>query len=227
MEFVKVPRSLIYNIELGDKRVIAYLSILFSGWNGKKVSDLAAYSLYSSFRGTGGVISNFKMLVSEYLSSNILAKTDKGIFITQPCEQFGIIYYSEFEKILAYRKECIQEGKRINHAHLLLLLAYVRLHMIHMQGQPCFYSNLLVRISESTGLSVRSISACLSILEQLEIIHSEELARYQTKDGAWHSNVRIMVNMKNQGNIKYDWESETQRAAFIVLSLSRQSGGQI
>ncbi|MBQ2176892.1 MAG: hypothetical protein II453_18180 [Alphaproteobacteria bacterium] len=225
MEFVKVPRSLIYNIGLGDKRVIAYLSILFSGWNGKKVSDLAAYSLYSSFRGTGGVISNFKMLVSELLSLGVLAKTEKGIFIAQTCEQFGIVYQSEFNKILAYRKECMQLGKRINHAHLLLLLAYIRLHMIHMQGQPCFYSNLLVRISESTGLSVRSISACLNVLEQLEIVHSEELARYQTKDGVWHSNVRIIVNMKIQGNIKYDWKSEAQRAAFYIRSLSRQNGG--
>lgn len=223
MEFVKVPRNLIYNVELGDKRVIAYLAVLFSDWNGKKVSDLTSYSLYSSFRGTNGVISNFKALISNYLSVGLLIKTERGGFITQSCDRFGMIYKSEFDRILQHRKERVQAGKRVNHAHLLLLLAYIRSELHYAQGQPCFYSNLITRMSEVIGLSIRSISFGLKILEQLEIIHSEELARYQTKDGAWHSNVRIMVNMKINGNEKYDWKDETKRAAFKIRSLSKQT----
>ena len=52
MEFVKVPRSLIYNKRLGDKRILAYTSLLFHNWESKKcdVQELALYCGYSLSR---------------------------------------------------------------------------------------------------------------------------------------------------------------------------------
>jgi hypothetical protein len=80
-------------------------------------------------------------------------------------------------------------------------------------NQPTFHSNLLNRLAENTGLSVRAISSSLSILEELSIIHNEELARYKDSEGKWHSNLRIFVDMKQQGLFDYNWRRVVKQAA--------------
>ena len=212
-KIIKIPRSLIHNLSLGDKRVVAYASIIASDWSGLDYESLVNYSLYSGFRGKDGIINQYKELVRNFFEVGYFKKTDGDIIYIDSKEQFGIIYYSEFQKILQLRSESKDNGCRLNHAHILLLLSYLRLYMNYQSGKPVYYSNLLIRISENIGLSVRSISSCLKVLEELKIIHNEELPRYKDDDGGWHSNVRIFVNMKRFGNISYDWRREVQRSA--------------
>lgn len=212
-KIIKIPRSLILNRSLNEKRIVAFVSIIVSDWSGSDYNALATYSLYSGFRGKDGVINQYNELVRSFLDAGYFKKVDGGMFYIDQEEQFGIIYYSEFQKILQLRSESKDNGRRLNHAHVLLLLSYLRLYMNYQSGKPVYYSNLLIRISENTGLSVRSISSCLKVLEELEIIHNEELPRYKDDDGGWHSNVRIFVNMKRFGNISYDWRHEVQRSA--------------
>lgn len=59
-------------------------------------------------------------------------------------------------------------------------------------------------------LSVRSISAGLRVLEQLNIIHSKELPRYKDKEGHWHANIRLFVNMEHRGksDVQYGWQAK-------------------
>lgn len=233
MEFVKVPRSLIYDKKLGDKRILAYTSILFHNWESKKcdVRELSSFCGYSSSRKNSDVdlqlLDLFKQLSSEnYLSiGNINGKT--FTFITDsPKESFGIIYSSEFTKILEYRKQEKANGRRINQAHLLLLLSYIRLNMQKMKNKPVMHFSLLKTISENIDLSVRSISAALKILEKLQIIHSEELPRYKDVNENWHSNVKVFVNMKYCSffetiNTNYDWKIETERSIISIISSQR------
>lgn len=215
-KIIKVPRSLIHNLSLNEKRVVAFASIIASNWSGVNYKSLTKYSLYSGFRGKDGVINQYKELVRSFFDSGYFTESDDGIIYIDQEEQFGIIYYSEFQKILQLRTEYQANGRRLNHAHVLLLLSYIRLYMNYQKGKPVYYSNLLIRISENTGLSVRSISSCLKVLEELNIIHNEELPRYKDNDGGWHSNVRIFVNMKLFGTISYNWQHEVLKSARLL-----------
>lgn len=227
-EFITIPRSLILDRGLGDKRVIVYSSILFSGWPGDRVEDLVHYSRYSTCRDKSGVLNQYKSIIDQLVSKDYFFYDDRGIVYIKPNDSFGIIYYSEFQRILREREKSQKTGCRMNHAHLLLLLAHIRLNMIHKAGVPEMYSNLLVRISKSTGLSVRSISAGLKILEELNIIHNEELPRYKDEEGHWHSNVRIFVNMEPGwiSDAQRDWQGEARRGISYILTSQRLNGGR-
>lgn len=227
-EFITIPRSLILDRGLGDKRVIVYSSILFSGWSGDSIEDLVRYSRYSTCRDKSGVLNQYKSIINQLVSEGYFSYDDRGIVYIKPKDSFGIMYYSEFQRIIQKREKARITGQRMNHAHLLLLLAHIRLNMIHKSGIPEMYSNLLVRISESTGLSVRSISTGLKILEELNIIHNEELPRYKDEEGRWHSNVRIFINMEpgRFSNAQRDWQEETHRGISYILESQRHNGGR-
>lgn len=219
-EFIIIPRSIIHNKSIGDKRILIYSSIFFSGWSGKNFNELVQYSHYSACRDKGSVLNQYKNVVSHLMDNNYLSVGYGGMVYNKKEEGFGIIYYSEFQRIMQERQHSLSQGKRINHAHLLLLLAHIRLCMIHKSKTPEIYSNLLIRISESIGLSVRSISSCLKTLEKLNIIHNEELPRYKDDDGYWHSNVRIFVNMELRGkpDINYDWCQEVVAGVQYIIA---------
>lgn len=226
-EFITIPRSLIQNQDLGDKRIITYSSILFSGWTGDSLEDLLSYSRYSACRDKSGVRNQYKLLVDQLVLNHYFSYGDRGMVYIKSDEPFGIIYRSEFGRIIQERDRSRSSGKRMNHAHLLLLLAYIRLRQTHRPGMPEIYSDLLTRISDYIGLSVRSISTGLKILEQLNIIYNEELPRYLDEEGHWHSNVRIFVNMELNGrsDVKRDWQEEVYRGITQILASQRFNGG--
>lgn len=224
-KIIKVPRSLIHNLSLNEKRVVAFASIIASDWSGADYESLTKYSLYSGFRGKDGVINQYKELVRNFLDAGYFTESDGGIIYIDHEEQFGIIYYNEFQRILQLRTEYKENGHRLNHANILLLLSYIRLYMNYQKGKPVYYSNLLIRISKNIGLSVRSISSCLKVLEELCIIHNEELPRYKDNNGSWHSNVRIFVNMKLFGTISYNWQHEVLRCTRQIEPPYKLIGG--
>lgn len=217
-DFIMIPRSLIYNRDLGDKRVLVYSSIVFSRWSGKDISELITYSKHSISRKADSIMQQYEELVDSLISEHYFKKNKYSLKPIQKNDCFGIIYYSEFNSILNYRVESMQYGRRINHAHLLLLLAHIRLCTIRQPGVPLFYSNLLSRISESIGISVRNISKCLKILEELNIIHGEELPRYKDNKNHWHSNVRIFIDMKKNGIDMYDWQKELLNGIRYIMA---------
>lgn len=216
-EFVMVPRSLIYNCELNEKRVLAYSSILFSGWGGENIEELVSYSRFSTRRDAGGILYQYRELVHQFIQNQYFEKRKSGMEYIKQQDCFGIIYYNEFQKILQARDDSVRSGRRINHSHILLLLSHIRLCMIRQQGMPQFYSNLLSRISNSIGMSVRNITKSLKVLEELNIIHSEELPRYKDSNGHWHSNVKIFVNMKIY-DCDCNWQNEVARGIRYIMA---------
>lgn len=214
---INIPGSLIHNTYLSAKRVLVFTSIIASGWQGQDYESLVKFSLYSNLRGKHGVIDQFKDIIQHFYELGYLRLNGGTIHITKS-EWFGTIYKSEFDKILNLRCEYKSRGLRLNHANILLLLAHVRLYMNQSTNDPRFYSNLLIRISKSTGLSVRSISYGLQLLEELQIIHSEELPRYTDENGRWHSNVKVFVDIKLNGTADYDWKQAVNASVEHIKS---------
>lgn len=159
------------------------------------------------------------MSISKGMSDNFSFKVES------PKNSFGIIYEFEYRRIFDYRIAAKKESKRVNHSHLLLLLSYIRLNMIKQPGKPVMHFSMIRTISQNIGISTRSIAVALRILEELSIIHSEELPRYKDKNGNWHSNVRIFVNMEQCSlvatNNNYDWQEETVRGINEILRNQR------
>lgn len=216
--FIMIPKNIIHNRDYGDKRILIYLSIIFSEWNGNNINQLLSYSLFSERRHRNSVAHQHEETIKCFLADHYFKKNLNNLKLIKQNDCFGIIYHSEFQSILKARENSIMSGKRLNHSSVLLLLAHIRLYMLRQPGLPLFYSNLLNRISQSTGLSVRNISKYLKVLEELEIIHSEELPRYKDNKNHWHSNVKIFVNMKLHGNLDYDWQSETSNGIRYIMA---------
>lgn len=217
-QYLMIPRSIIDNQQLGNKRAIIYSSIFFSGFHPSQIKELVEYSRFSTCRDKTGVMYQYKTVIDNLYSLGFLGNDRDGFYI-KPNNGFGAIYADEFQRIISERDRLALSKKRINHANIILVLVYVRSRMIRSAGVPEFYSDLLSRMSENTGISVRSISACLETLEYLKIIHHEELPRYQSKDGIWHANVKIFVNMESHGqsNSPLDWKSETERGIKYIM----------
>ena len=230
MEYVRIPRSLIYNKQLGDKRALFYSSLLFHCWD-KKECDLTELSQYCGFcvdRHNDANAAVFTNLLQDFAKAGyieIKSRSNRSFtfFSESPKSSFGIIYKYEFAQIIEYRKNQKENGLRVNHSHLLLLLSYIRLNMERQPGKPVVHFSMIKTISENTGLSTRSVSLAMKILEELSIIHHEPLPRYQDEDGNWHTNIKIFVNMNNVNNAnEYDWQQETNRAKQNLLAAQRQ-----
>lgn len=218
-DFVMIPRNLIGRKELGLKRVIAYASALFINWDGNSMDELVRVGGYSpNDRHKGSVLSQYKDLVSELHLDEL---SDPGGAFTSgisPREGFCIIRRREFKQILEAAKDSFG-GSYVNQANVLLLLATIRCYMYNDPERPMYYSDMLFRLAERTGLSKRSLAAAISVLEQLEIIHSQELPRYQDSNKQWHANVRIFVEYSPpMVNRAYSWQEETLRGIKSILA---------
>ena len=220
MDFVQVPRSLIMEKSISDKRVLVYLVITFSKWNGERIGELTEMCGYSSFnRHQGSAGQQIKEVTNHLICRSYLSIKNASVHLATCRECFGVIRLDEFQRIMDVRNSMAVES-HVNHAHMLLTLSTIRCHMSHSSSAPQIYSDLLKRISEHIGISVRNISSCIRALEDLEIIHSEELPRYKDRNGRWHSNVRIFVNRQPLWDTAhtYDWQTETKRGINMILA---------
>lgn len=219
MSYVKVPRGLIEDQDLGDKRVLIYIAAVLSNCDEKSIDKLVTYCGYSLDRHSGTVKSQFEDVIRRLVSNGYLQLRHGHFVIGRVKDCFGIIYRDEIEKIMRAREVRKHTQQRVNHAHALLLLSCVRCYMLRSHDAP-HYSNLLKRISENIGISVRSISGCVRVLEDLDILHSEELPRYKDENGLWHSNVRIFVNRQCRAvpsSKNYDWRQVTRCGIQMIL----------
>ena len=221
MEYTQVPRRLIENASLGSKRVLVYLAIHFAHWDGYDISELVHACGYSATnQHANSVYGQIKEVVDWLLVNGYLDVDHDGAHLANQDDCSGFIYRYEYDLIfLSHNTHTINCRSSII-ADTLLVLSNIRCYMTHAQGRPQFYSNMLCRISEHIGISVRRISRCVQVLEELGIIHSEELPRYKDGNGHWHSNVRIFVNRHGRldaGNT-YDWQKETKRGIAMILA---------
>lgn len=197
MDFVRVPKRLITDSHLSDKRVLLYASLLFETYRTKScnMSDLTSIVGYSLDRHKNGAIQQLRKTAKRmngiYLNAEWL---DNNSFTYRliPYRYYGIIYEWEYKAILDLRKNTTRTPKP-NHAVILLVLSWVRSNMDSRTGHPKTCYAFLKTIKEETGLTVRAISNALTVLEQLEILHTEEPPHFLLS-AEWRTAVKIFAN---------------------------------
>lgn len=198
--YVKIPREIIYDKDIGDKRVIIFSflcsrralddTVAFSiselcHWshlkpnyhdgkiNHKYLEVLKLLSRYGYFVDCP----NFEKLAKEKKNStdyyNIKVNEEKFDI----ADNFGIIYFDELGRILNFKEELKDVDinlTRISSAYILLLLSYLRVNMNRDLKKPLCCYRLYKKISEDVGLSERYISRIVQILDVMNIIKHQE-----------------------------------------------------
>lgn len=211
--YVKIPREIIYNKDIGNKRVIifSYLcsrralddTVAFSiselcHWsylkpnyhdgkiNHKYLEVLELLSHYGYFIDCP----NFQKLAREKKNStdyyNLTVNNEK---FDIP-DNFGIIYFDELEKILNFKEELKDTDidlARMSSAYILLLFSYLRVNMNRNPEKPLCCYRFYQKISEDIGLSERYISRIVEILDVMNIIKYQEgkRIRYEKDDNKY------------------------------------------
>ena len=211
--YVKIPREIIYNKDIGDKRVIifSYLcsrralddTVAFSiselcHWshlkpnyhdgkiNQKYLEVLELLSHYGYFTD----YPDFQKLSNEKKNSTDYYNVSLNIEKFDMPDNFGIIYFDELEKILNFKEELKNKDidlSRMSSAYILLLLSYFRVNMNRNPEKPLCCYRLYQKISDDIGLSERYISRIVEILDVMNIIKYQEgkRKRYEKSNGAY------------------------------------------
>lgn len=205
--YVKIPREIIYDKDLGDKRVIIF-SYLCSR---RALDDTVAFSIselchWSHLKPNyhDGKINHKYLEVLELLSHHgyfeycpdfeKLAKEKKNStdyynlkINTKKFDipdNFGLIYFDELKQILNFKEELKDtniEFSRMSSAYILLLLSYLRVNMNRNPDKPLCCYRLYQKISEDIGLSERYISRIVEILDAMNIVKYQESKRIRYK----------------------------------------------
>ena len=223
MQFVKVPRELIYASTVSEKRASCFSYLIFNS----TLQDTVAYSakqiitwcgfkpnwnrsktkanIYDKFLDCmtwiyqNGYILNFED--TEFTGNNYcysLLNTDKMF----PSDNFGIIYDFEIEKIKNYKSKY----RTLTQSTILLILSYIRVNLwkrsanLEFQEEklkkekPEICNKQILEISNDIGISERLISRSIDILVELDIIDMSPMPRFQDELGNWHTEDSIFVN---------------------------------
>lgn len=208
--YVKIPREIIYDKDLGDKRVIifSYLcsrralddTVAFSiselcHWshlkpnyhdgkiNHKYLEVLELLSHYGYFDNCP----DFQKLAQEKKNSTDYYNIKVNIDKFDIPDNFGIIYFDELQKILNFKEELVSEDidlARMSSAYILLLLSYLRVNMNRNPDKPLCCYRLYQKITEDIRLSERYIARIVEILDAMNIVKYKECKRirYKTDD---------------------------------------------
>lgn len=205
--YVKIPREIIYDKDLGDKRVIifSYLcarralddTVAFSTtelchWSnlkpnyrdGKINQKYYDVLLLLSHYGYFVECPDFESYLHESTNSVKYQQVKLNIKKFDIPDSFGIIYFDELQRILDFKGELKDSGidlARTSSAYILLLLSYLRVNMNRNPEKPlCCYRHYQ-KIAEDTGLSERYIGRIVEILDAMNIIkfHKMKRARYR------------------------------------------------
>lgn len=211
--YVKIPREIIYDKDIGDKRVIIF-SYLCSR---RALDDTVAFSISElchwsylkpnfhdgkinqKYLGVLKLLSNygyfidypdFEKLAKEKNNSTDYYKIKINTEKFDIPDNFGIIYFNELKEILNYKEELKDKDIdlcRMSSAYILLLLSYIRANINRDVTKPLCCYRLYQKISEDIGLSERYISRIVEILNVMNIIKYQEgkRTRYRKTDGSY------------------------------------------
>lgn len=201
--YVKIPREIIYDTSLSDKRVIifSYLcarrslddTVAFSTtelchWSnlkpnyrdGKINQKYYEVLLLLSQNGYFSEYPDFKKYLTEKSNSEKFRKIKLNIDKFDVPDNFGIIYFDELFKILNFKNELENisvDISRMSSAYLILVLSYIRVNMNRDPSKPlCCYRHYKT-IHEDIGLSEKYVARCIDILTAMNIITFKAMYR--------------------------------------------------
>lgn len=224
--YVKIPREIIYDKDLTDKRVIifSYLcarrslddTVAFSTselchWSklkpnyreGKINQKYYKVLLLLSHYGYFEECPDFEKLQSEKKNSVEYQLLNLNIEKFDIPDSFGLIYFDELEKILNFKRELKDKNidlARMSSSYILLLLSYLRVNMNRDVQKPLCCYRLYKKISEDTGLSERYIGRILEILESMNIIRCKEIPKTKYLDNGkekFRTNPKVFADVRH------------------------------
>ena len=118
-----------------------------------------------------------------------------------PEQNYGIIYDFEYETIMKYESPY----KPLNKSILLLVFSYIKAFMWNRfssisghsektkKSKPEIFHSQFEIMSQFIGIKPKMISKATEILEQMGLIITHRMPRYQDTDGNWHTDDIIYV----------------------------------
>ena len=139
------------------------------------------------------------------------------------CDRFAVIYVDELEKIIQYQNPNSKDAF-LNSDVILTVFAYLRMKIYRRRNKlfpeeinvdnknnhqydvgvrrlrsPDAYDCYYFEIAEDLGLTSRTISKAISVLNELGLIYYEPLPRIQ-REGKWRTDHTVFCNMyKREG----------------------------
>ena len=130
-------------------------------------------------------------------------------------ESFAILYADEIEKIMKYRN-ANKKDTQLNNVNVLLVFAYLRNVIfripnklkpenrnpegIKQRREACIeaYATNYKDIAEEIGLSERTVSKAVSVLQELKLIVVDECFRIRTEDGEFRTPYTLFANYEKR-----------------------------
>ncbi len=244
-----IPKEIIYDTDIDNKRVLlfSYLccrrtlddTVAFS------IGELCKWSDMKPNRQHGKINDKFITLLSDFSKKKYFIEHPDFKSITlydtstyynmklditkfDNLKHFGLIYFEELRKIINFKKEVHNKDinlERITSAHILLVLAYLRLNMYRKPDKPMCCYRFYEKISQDIGISERYVGRVVEILDDLKIIKYKEAprTRYKNKQGQWSFNTGTKVfadykyfTPKGEEILEYDCDDEIQTQIEIL-----------
>ena len=213
---VKVPKEVILQQNIPEHRISAlfylnynrtwentvnYSSIHMIQWCGYKANwnrHKNRESIYDKF------LSSMKWLFSNgyvidfdesKFTQNTLQSSLLNLDLTEPNKDFAIVYDFEYETIMKYDSPY----KPLTKSILLLVFSYIKAFMWirftsvsgHSEktkkSKPEIFHSQFETMSQFIGIKPKMISKATEILEQMGLIKTHRMPRYQDFDGQWHT----------------------------------------
>lgn len=201
--YVKIPKEIIYDTSLTDKRVIIFSYLCAR----RSLDDTVAFSItelchWSQLKPNyrDGKINqkyyqtllllshldyfteypDFNSLISEHKNSIEYLKVKLNIEKFDIPDKFAIIYFDELEMILNYKEELENTDidlSRMSSAYILLVLSYLRVNMNRANDKPLCCYRQYKTISDDIGISERYVSRVIDILDAMNIVKCVPMKR--------------------------------------------------
>lgn len=221
--YFSIRRGLDYNLTFSINSLVE--------WTGRK-SNRRSNKINDKFIDAikGLESQKYISLSNEIKNTNCIEASVNYSKINQECktERFATIYLDELQKILNYSKLNPRDSY-MNNDILLLVFAYLRMVIPRRRNRlfpeevnvdnkqdlnydielrktksPDAYDCYYCDIAEVLGLSDRTISKAIAVLNEIGLIYSESLPRSEN-DGKWKTNHTIFCNQyKREGSSLLD-----------------------
>lgn len=233
VNYVKIPRELIYDKDLTDKRVIifSYLcarrslddTVAFSTtelchWSKLKPNyrngkiNQKYYDVLSLLSHYGYFVEcpDFEKLKIEKKNSTEYRLLKLNIEKFDIPDGFGLIYFDELEMILNFKEKLKNDYidlARMSSSYILLLLSYLRVNMNRDLSKPLCCYRYYKKIHEDIGLSERYIGRIIEILDRLNIIKFKEIkkSKYIDENGKdiFRTNPKVFSDVRHYKKDNY------------------------
>jgi hypothetical protein len=213
INYITVPKEIIYNKELENNRVMVYSYLAIR----RGLDDIVGFSCDSIVKWCGykpnydkdKINDNIIKLLEQLHNKEYIKLSDydcKNSF--SECvinnnkfdipDQFALIYLDEIKKI----QDSKNKNRKVSPPILLLLLSYLRVNMLRRQkdyfensaDKPEFCYRMFIDIENDIGLTGRYISKAITILSDIGLIATKTLPRYKDEYGNWHTEVTLFAD---------------------------------